>query len=102
MAREIAGWIEAEPGWELLAPVPFSTVCCRHAPAGLADDAAALDAHNERILARVNASGRIFLSHTKLAGRYTIRVTLGNPRATERHLEQCWALLREAASTSAP
>jgi aromatic-L-amino-acid decarboxylase len=96
MAQALARRVEAEPGWELLAPVPFSTVCLRHAPAGLPD--AELDAHNERILGRVNASGRIFLSHTKLAGRYTIRVTLGNPRATERHVDECWRLLREASA----
>ena len=79
-----------------MAPVPFSTVCFRHAPPGLS--AAALDAHNEAILDRVNASGQVFLSHTKLRDRYTLRVTLGNLRAAEHHVEQCWALLCDAAA----
>jgi aromatic-L-amino-acid decarboxylase len=103
LAQLLAQWIDAEPGWERLAPVPFSTVCLRHVPAALADRettpdvAPALDAHNEAILAEVNRSGRIYLSHTKLADRYAIRVTLGNLRASEDHLRQCWALLQQAA-----
>ena len=103
LAQLLAEWIDAEPGWQRLAPVPFSTVCFRHLPAALAaeenepDVARVLDAHNEAILAEVNRSGRIYLSHTKLADRYTIRVTLGNLRASEDHLRQCWALLQQAA-----
>jgi len=88
MAKLLASWIEADPDWELLAPVPFSTVCfrCRKG-----DD---LDAVNERILQRVNATGKIFLSHTKLDGRYTLRVALGNPRQTDAHVKACWELLK--------
>lgn len=95
MATKFAQWVGAQPEWELLAPVPFSTICFRHVGAGY--DEKDLDLHNEAILDRVNTSGEIFLSHTKLAGRYTLRVTLGNPRATMVHLERCWALLRKAA-----
>jgi len=66
LARLLASWIDADPAWERLAPVPFSTVCLRYREG---DD---LDAINELILGRVNASGKVFLSHTKLAGRYTL------------------------------
>ncbi|MBI5500553.1 MAG: amino acid decarboxylase [Deltaproteobacteria bacterium] len=103
LARQLAGWIDAEPDWQRLAPVPFSTVCFRHRPATLAaredepEVRAELDRRNEELLARVNASGRFFLSHTKLRDRFTLRVTLGNLRATERHVRDCWALLRESA-----
>ena len=92
LARLFASWVEADPDWELLAPVPFSTVCFRHRKG---DD---LDAINEAILGRVNAGGKVFLSHTKLAGRYTIRVALGNPRQAEEHVARCWAVLKEAAA----
>ncbi|RMF74840.1 MAG: amino acid decarboxylase [Acidobacteria bacterium] len=95
-ADTLAGWVEAEPGWRLVAPHPFSTLCIRHEPDGL--DAEATDAHNARILETVNRDGRIFLSHTKLRGRYVIRVTFGNPRCTMRHVELCWHLLRDAAN----
>ena len=103
MARELASWIEAEPGWELLAPVPFATVCFRFRPEAPADagDDAAIDARNERILTEVNRSGRIFLSHTRLADRFTLRVSLGNPRQTMDHVRGCWDLLRRAAKTVA-
>ena len=103
MARELASWIELEPDWELLAPVPFATVCLRHRPASLAAQASEpevqrrLDAHNEAILDAVNRSGDIFISHTRLAGRYTIRVCIGNPRQEMRHVSRCWELLQEAA-----
>jgi aromatic-L-amino-acid decarboxylase len=90
MAREFASWVESDPGWELLAPVPFSVVCFRYRGS---------DRVNESILAEVNRSGRIFLSHTKLDGRYTIRVALGNPRTTMDHVRNCWELLNEAAKT---
>ncbi len=103
MARELVGWVERDPDWQLLAPVPFSTVCLRHRPAALAgrerdpDVARELDARNEAILDAVNRSGRIFLSHTRLRDRYTIRVTLGNLRQQDRHVQECWDLLRRAA-----
>jgi len=91
LARLFASWVAADPDWELLAPVPFSTVCFRHKRG---DD---LDAVNATILERVNATGKVFLSHTKLADRYTLRVALGNPRQTEEHVARCWAFLRAAA-----
>jgi aromatic-L-amino-acid decarboxylase len=92
LAGLFAAWVDADPDWERLAPVPFSTVCFRYRKG---DD---LDATNAAILDRVNASGRVFLSHTKLAGKYTLRVAIGNPRQTEEHVARCWALLREAAN----
>ncbi|RMG44907.1 MAG: amino acid decarboxylase [Acidobacteria bacterium] len=95
LARLFASWIDGAPDWERLAPVPLATVCFRHRPPGL--DAEALDAHNERLLERVNETGGVFLSHTRLAGRFTIRVSVGNPRTELRHLERCWELLRSAA-----
>lgn len=105
LARLITSWIDETPNWQRLAPMPFSTVCFRYRPEELAtteDDPetlARLDAWNEAILEQVNESGEIFLSHTKLRNRYTIRVTLGNIRAEERHVRRCWDLLQQAAAT---
>ncbi|HET8672079.1 MAG TPA: pyridoxal-dependent decarboxylase [Thermoleophilaceae bacterium] len=96
LARLFAGWVEAEPGWQVLAPVPFSLVCFRYAPAGVSE--AERNTLNERILERVNASGEVFLSHTKLGGRYTVRLAVGNIRTERRHVERAWTLLREAAA----
>jgi aromatic-L-amino-acid decarboxylase len=97
LARRLEAAVRAEPGWELLAPVPFSTVCFRHRPEGV-DDEAELRAVNEAILERVNASGRALLSHTDLKGRYALRVAIGNAATTAEHVDRAWRLLREAAA----
>jgi aromatic-L-amino-acid/L-tryptophan decarboxylase len=89
--------VQAAKEWDLLAPVEMSVVCFRHHPRGV-DDEAALERHNAAILERVNASGRIFISHTKLSGRYTLRIAIGNLRTTQEHLDDAWRLLREAAA----
>ena len=98
MAQTFAGWVEADPDWELLAPVPFSTVCFRWNPSGrdLAPDE--LDDANAGIIDAVNRTGEVFLSHTRLTGRFTIRVAIGNLRTESRHVERAWTLLREAAT----
>lgn len=101
MARELAGWIESEQGWELVAPVPFSTVCFRYRPAG-SDDGEELDRRNSAILDEVNRSGRIYLSPTRLRGRFVLRVALGNPRSERRHVDTCKELLLEAARKTQP
>ncbi len=97
MAAAFARWIDDDPDWERLAPVPFSTVCFRWAPAAGGLSAADLDERNAAIMDAVNRSGEAFLSHTRLADRFAIRVSVGNLRTEPRHLERTWALLREAA-----
>jgi aromatic-L-amino-acid decarboxylase len=98
LAAEFAGWVDAAPDWERLAPVPFSTVCFRHVPPPLAGDEAALDVHNAGVMDAVNRSGEVFLSHTRLRGRFTIRLAIGNLRTERRHVERAWELLRAAAA----
>jgi aromatic-L-amino-acid decarboxylase len=93
LAREFAAWVEAQPGLELFAPVPFSTVCFRAVPDGSPDQQ---DRFNERLLAEVNAAGPVLLSHTKLRGRYVLRLTVGNLRTTPAHVEQARRLIDEA------
>jgi aromatic-L-amino-acid decarboxylase len=100
MAQTFAGWVDADPDWERLAPVPFSTVCFRWNPAGGATETA-LDAANAQIMDTVNRGGEVFLSHTRLDGRFTIRVAIGNLRTEPAHLERAWALLRAAAVAGA-
>ena len=99
LARAFAGWVEAEAGWEVMAPIPFSLVVFRHAPRGMTDEQA--DAHNERVMAAVNASGRAFISHTRVRGRLALRLAVGNLRTTEGHLRAAWDLLRRTAERDA-
>jgi aromatic-L-amino-acid decarboxylase len=101
LAQEFASWVDADPDWERVAPVPFSTVCFRYQPAsrpgGDRDDEPALDARNAAIIDTVNRSGDVFLSHTRLNGRFTIRLAVGSLRTEARHVERAWELLRAAA-----
>ncbi|HEU0194397.1 MAG TPA: pyridoxal-dependent decarboxylase [Gaiellales bacterium] len=98
LAQQLAAWVEAEPDWELLAPVPFSTVNLRHHPAGM-DDEDALREHNAQLIEAVNASGEVFISHTELASHYAIRIAIGNVATEHRHVRRAWELLLEAAIT---
>ena len=101
IAADLAAAVDVEPDFERLAPVPFSTVCLRWRPAALLgrenepEVRARLDAANERLMAAVNATGEVFLSHARLHDRFAIRVAVGNLRTTERHVERAWELLRQ-------
>ncbi len=88
LAQELAGWVGADPRFELAAPVPLNLVCFRHVGG---DDV------NRALLSALNATGRVFLTHTALAGRYTIRLCIGSARTERRHVEACWALVQELA-----
>jgi aromatic-L-amino-acid decarboxylase len=89
LAELFEGWVRAEPGWEVSTPRRFSLVCFRR-------DAS--DEENEALLARVNAAGKVFLSHTRLDGRYVLRLAIGNARTTEDDVRLAWDELRAAAS----
>jgi aromatic-L-amino-acid decarboxylase len=98
LARTFAGWVEASTDWTVMAPVPFSLVCFRYTPKGMSD--VECDARNEAIMHAVNETGDAFLSHTKLRGRFTLRLAIGNIRTEERHVARAWQRLREAATAT--
>jgi aromatic-L-amino-acid decarboxylase len=98
IAQQLAGWIESRADWELVAPVPFSLVCFRYAPRGVS--AAEQDRLNEAIMHAVNASGEMFISHTKLSGRFTLRLSIGNIRTSEGQVAAAWNRLQSAAASS--
>jgi aromatic-L-amino-acid decarboxylase len=98
LARTFAAWVDGDPEFERLAPVPFSVVCFRANPRALGGNESAIDRLNERIMERVNASGEAFLSHTKLDGKFVIRLAVGNLRTEERHVRRAWELIKDAAA----
>jgi aromatic-L-amino-acid decarboxylase len=98
MAGEFADMVRAEPGWKVVAPAHFSLVCFRWAPDDI--DASERDAINRSIMDRVNASGRVFLSHAVVDGAFTLRLAIGNMRTTREHVAEAWGLLREAAGSA--
>ena len=91
LAAQFESWVRDEPGWEMVAPRPFSLVCFRRE---------ATDEENEALLERVNATGEVFLSHTKLNGRYVLRLAVGNARTTEDDVRLAWDVLRREAAAS--
>jgi len=85
LAQLFADWVEGDPDWELVAPQRFSLIAFRRNGS---------DEENEAILERANRSGEIFLSHTKLNGRYVMRLAIGNARTTEADVRRAWEVLR--------
>ncbi len=100
LAQELAGWVEADSAFELMAPVPLGLVCFRYRPAGLPADDPRLDDLNGALLARVNATRRVHLTHTRLGGRYVIRMAIGQLGTEREHVVEAWRLVREAAQDS--
>ncbi|MGA8795944.1 MAG: pyridoxal-dependent decarboxylase [Candidatus Cybelea sp.] len=96
LAAEFASWVGAEPGWEVMAPHPLSVVCFRYAPPGV--DEAQRDALNAEILRAVNATGEVFLSHTRVDGRYALRLAIGNLRTQRADVEHAWRLLQRLSN----
>jgi aromatic-L-amino-acid decarboxylase len=87
LAELFEGLVRAEPGWEVCAPRSFSVVCFRRSGS---------DDENEELLARVNETGELFISHTKLDGRYVLRLAIGNERTTEADVRRAWDVLQHA------
>jgi aromatic-L-amino-acid decarboxylase len=96
MAHELAERIDAEPDFELLAPVPLNTICFRYVPNGITDQEK-LNTINAELLARLNESGKLYLTHTKLNGDYTLRFVIGQTRVEQRHVDAGWELIKETA-----
>jgi aromatic-L-amino-acid decarboxylase len=88
LAREFAGWVDADERFERIAPVPFSVVCFR---LNGSDDL------NQAVIEKVNESGTTFLSHTALNGQFVIRIAIGNIATGLPDVEQAWKLILDAA-----
>ena len=108
LAKEFAGWVDASEGFERMAPVPLSTVCFRARPRDLGQQSIIyrespdqcevyLDKLNEALMANVNGEGKVFLSHTRLNGKFTLRLAIGNIRTARKHVQLAWDVLRTEA-----
>jgi aromatic-L-amino-acid/L-tryptophan decarboxylase len=87
LAQLFASWVEAEPGWEVVAPHPFSAVCFRHEGGG-----------NHAIAERATATGEVFVAATTLLGQDVIRLAIGNARTTEDDVRRAWEVLCASAA----
>jgi aromatic-L-amino-acid decarboxylase len=96
MAQQLADEIRRDPAFELLAPVPLNVICFRHIPPGITDPSA-IDAVNADLLERLNCTGSLFMTHTRLNGIFVIRMVIGQTNVQQRHVDRAWTLIRETA-----
>ena len=88
LAQEFAAWVEADEDFEIAAPHPLNLVCFRHR---------AGDAFNEALMQKLNASGALYLTHTKLDGRFTLRMSIGQAQTEREHVQLAWEKIKLAA-----
>ncbi|HEV2288905.1 MAG TPA: aminotransferase class V-fold PLP-dependent enzyme [Candidatus Acidoferrales bacterium] len=88
LAQQFASWVREDSDFELVAPVPLNLVCFRHRSG---------DATNQEILDLLNQSGALYLTHTKLDGKLTLRLCIGQTNTERRHVERAWSHIREAS-----
>jgi aromatic-L-amino-acid decarboxylase len=88
LAQAFAGWVRESADFELAAPAPLNLVCFRH-KAG--------DEANRKLLENLNQTGALFLTHTVLEGKYTLRLCVGQNNTEEQHVRRAWELIRELA-----
>lgn len=96
LSRWVVEQIKNSDDFELLAPAPLSLVCFRYRPRGI-DDQAALNQLNERLLATLNATGKLYMTHTKLRGNYTLRMVTAQTQVTREDVEAAWGLIVKTA-----
>lgn len=96
LANLFADWVKKSSNFQLLAPVNFALVCFRAYIEEFSQ--AELNSINETIMNKINASGKAYLSHTKLNGNFALRLSVGSLRTEEKHLKRVWKLLNQALS----
>ena len=101
LAQTLAGWIDMEEDFERLAPTPLALVCFRYRPRPL-DSGMELDTLNEKLVAKINGGGKAYLTHTRLAGNYAVRISIGQTTTERRHVEDLWNLIKSTARTLGP
>ena len=88
MAHALAGWAENSADFELLDQPPFNLVCFRHKSS---------DDFNKKLMAKLNKTGKIFLTHTVLNGKFWLRMSIGQTQTTMEHVENAWKLIQQIA-----
>jgi aromatic-L-amino-acid decarboxylase len=89
LAQQFAEWVKQDKRFELAAPAPLNLICFRHRGG---------DEQNETLMSHLNRSGDLYLTHTRLDGKFTLRFCIGQTNTADRHVEQAWARIQEEAS----
>ncbi|TAF64180.1 MAG: aminotransferase class V-fold PLP-dependent enzyme [Cytophagales bacterium] len=92
LAQTLYQRISTHSDFEILAPMHFNLVCFRYKPTNINNEET-LNLLNAQLLERLNQSGKVYLSHTKLNGKYTLRVVVGQTNVNQTHIDQLWELL---------
>jgi aromatic-L-amino-acid decarboxylase len=95
IAARLADMIKSEPDFEILAPVTISVVCFRYKPSGRYEEE--INSLNEKLNHKLNDSGKIYLTHTSLKGKYTLRMVTAQTNVTLEHVEKAWSLIKSTA-----
>ncbi|PKL81585.1 MAG: amino acid decarboxylase, partial [Ignavibacteriae bacterium HGW-Ignavibacteriae-3] len=95
LGKLFAEWVDKDPLLERLAPVPFSTICFRAKPEGWNDEDK-INGLNEKLINQINLTGKVFITHTKLNGKFTIRLVVSGLRTEEKHIELAWNVIKES------
>jgi aromatic-L-amino-acid decarboxylase len=95
LGQLFAKWIDDHSSFERLASTPFSTICFRAKPAGWNDENK-INELNEKLMNAINSTGKVFLTHTKLNGKFTIRLVISGLRTEEKHVELAWSVIQES------
>jgi len=96
LADHFAKLVENHPEFEVLAPHPFSVVCFRYIPEGL-NDPERINALNEMLLKSINKTGKAYITHTRLSGKYTLRMVIGQTNVTMQHVDAAWEMICDIA-----
>jgi aromatic-L-amino-acid decarboxylase len=89
LAQQFLAWVKQDDRFEVAAPAPLNVVCFRHHGG---------DKANEELMSRLNRSGDLYLTHTKLNGKFTLRLCVGQTNTEERHVERAWKRIQEEAA----
>jgi aromatic-L-amino-acid decarboxylase len=96
LTQKIVNQIKKSDSFELLAPVPLNTICFRFQPSSIEDENE-LNRINKQLLEELNSTGKVFLTHTKLNGKFTIRFVIGQTQVQEKHVDKAWDLIQKTA-----
>jgi len=100
LAREFASWIDKDPQFELMAPVTMNLVCFRFHPSQKTMTEEELERVNKGLMDRVNRSGRMFITHTKLKGKFALRLCIGQTNTTRGHVKRAWERIQAGAASA--
>jgi aromatic-L-amino-acid decarboxylase len=96
LAQQFVGWIEDHPDFEMIVPLSLNNICFRYAPDHIKSEEE-LNLQNEALLHAINKTGKIYLTHTKVHGKYTLRIVVAHTRVTENHIKKAWELIQQLA-----